>query len=110
MISKASQTIDEESDRKNHEEVTTSNIVTGKQTRKQRILEVITLMPPKSFREIKHRLDAKQWYEAYQKELDSLEKVGGMTVIARPRDKVVVPLLELLVYKNDKDNKATNKL
>ena len=59
------------------------------------------LKPPRRWYEIQHRNDKQQWIEAYQKEVNSLEKVGGMVVVPHPRKEEVLELLEIFSWKEN---------
>jgi len=59
------------------------------------------LKPPRKWDEIKFRADKKLWEEAYQKEIDSLENVGGMVVVDCPEDKEVLDLLTIFTWKDN---------
>ena len=59
------------------------------------------LKPPRKWYEIQHRNDKQQWIEAYQKEVNSLEKVGGKIVVPYPKDEEVLELLEIFSWKEN---------
>ena len=42
---------------------------------------VESLKPPRNYDEIASRPDAEQWYFAYQREIDAIEQIRGMTVV-----------------------------
>eukprot|EP00924_Labyrinthula_sp_SR-Ha-C_P016560 maker-scaffold_6-snap-gene-7.13-mRNA-1 protein AED:0.92 eAED:0.92 QI:0/0/0/0.5/1/1/2/0/1019 len=73
-------------------EISNSNIIQGKRTRKPRILKLEVpptkldsdnIIPPRRFRYIEGRIDSKAWLAAYQKELSSLETTGIFEIQCR---------------------------
>eukprot|EP00924_Labyrinthula_sp_SR-Ha-C_P016161 snap_masked-scaffold_4-processed-gene-21.28-mRNA-1 protein AED:0.36 eAED:0.37 QI:0/-1/0/1/-1/1/1/0/336 len=84
------------------DDIDTSNIVTGSRTRKSIIYSVFiseSATVPKSFNDIEGRKDKESWLNTYDKEITSLETVGEFEVVERPKDKTVVPVIELFVKK-----------
>ena len=66
-----------------------------------RIAKLKTVIPPKRYSEIPHRLDSNLWLEAYMKEVNNLEKIGQIEVVPRPFSNQVIPILELFCWKHD---------
>ena len=61
-----------------------------------------TINPPKTFYDIRKRHDGKHWFEAYKREISSLETLGEMRVMMKKDDKgLILPLLELFSTKVD---------
>ena len=86
----------------NYAEVTTANILPAGCTRRALAISIAkTTSPPKGYSEIKTRNDKDKWYEAYNKELTSLNTIGNMKVVPRPKNAPVIPLLELFTVKYD---------
>eukprot|EP00924_Labyrinthula_sp_SR-Ha-C_P003036 snap_masked-scaffold_58-processed-gene-0.76-mRNA-1 protein AED:1.00 eAED:1.00 QI:0/0/0/0/1/1/2/0/249 len=81
-----------------------NNIIHEKRKRKQRVLNLeanstITdsTIPPRSYHSIKSRSDAKLCYDAYQKEIDSIERIGSFDIVLRPPTNIeIIPLPEVL--------------
>ena len=71
----------------------------------QKALAVATDVAPKSWAQILSLPIALQrkWIEAYQRELDSITKAGGLRVVSatEAKDKQVIPLRELFTIKRD---------
>eukprot|EP00924_Labyrinthula_sp_SR-Ha-C_P007184 augustus_masked-scaffold_8-processed-gene-11.44-mRNA-1 protein AED:1.00 eAED:1.00 QI:0/0/0/0/1/1/2/0/980 len=89
--------------------ITPKNIIHEKRNRKQRVLNLeanstITdsTIPPRSYHNIKSRSDAKLWYDAYQKEIDSIETIGSFDIVPRPPTNIkVIPLAEVFKCKTN---------
>ncbi len=97
-----------EEPKRNFCDVHEENIIKEKRTRgmnKSYLLKLKTvesLKPPKSYKHIKGRPDADIWYEAYQKEINAIEEIGGMTVTDQPiESKEVIDILELFSWKHN---------
>eukprot|EP00924_Labyrinthula_sp_SR-Ha-C_P014456 snap_masked-scaffold_20-processed-gene-5.108-mRNA-1 protein AED:1.00 eAED:1.00 QI:0/0/0/0/1/1/2/0/184 len=86
------------------DDIDTSNIVTGSRTRKSIIYSVFiseSATVPKSFIDIEGTQDKESWLNAYDKEIPSLEILGEFEVVERPKNKKVVPVIELYVKKSN---------
>jgi len=47
------------------------------------------------------RADKEIWIKAYQKEINNLEKVGGMTVVNMPINEEIIDTLDIFSWKNN---------
>eukprot|EP00924_Labyrinthula_sp_SR-Ha-C_P003663 snap_masked-scaffold_3-processed-gene-1.34-mRNA-1 protein AED:1.00 eAED:1.00 QI:0/0/0/0/1/1/3/0/555 len=93
---------------KKFDDIDTSNIVTGSRARKSIIYSVViseSATVSKSFNDIEGWKDKESWLNAYDKEITSLETVGEFEVVERPKDKTVVPVIELFVKKQNINGK-----
>ena len=73
-------------------------------TARKAIVKMSKLRDPLSFDELQYREDKELWSRSYQREIDSLEKVGQFEVIDRgdvPEGQQVLPVLELFKEKSD---------
>ena len=63
--------------------------------------KVETIVKPKRYSELENRNDGQLWKEAYDKEIKKFEEIAEMKLVKRPKDKQVLPILELYTQKFD---------
>eukprot|EP00924_Labyrinthula_sp_SR-Ha-C_P011472 snap_masked-scaffold_46-processed-gene-1.30-mRNA-1 protein AED:1.00 eAED:1.00 QI:0/0/0/0/1/1/2/0/260 len=89
--------------------ITPNNIIHEKPNRKQRVLNLEanstisdSTIPPRTYHSIKSRSDAKLCYDAYQKEIDSIKRIGSFDIVLRPPTNIeVIPLNDVFKCKTN---------
>ena len=66
-----------------------------------RVAITSTTLPPKNFAQIAGRPDADLWRQAYFDAIQSLQTTANMTVVKRPHDARIIPILEIFTTKRD---------
>ena len=61
----------------------------------------VNTVPPRHYYEATKYPDASEWMQAYNDEISSLQNIGEMKVVPRPKNKEILNILELFNYKYD---------